>query len=107
MTTTYQIQLLEEDSLLKIGFDQPATNSAIVREVEARLTELKTSGQLSGGPLIRVNGTASMPVAFTIAHHLIHLYETVAVFDPKMSGYIVTASHGPRYAVGDFIPESN
>ena len=103
---TYHIELLENGTLLKVKFGDPSTNTQIVQDAEAILTTLKEKGDLKGGPLIKVTGPSSMPVAFTLAHHLIHLYETVAIFDPKLSGYVVTSSHGPTYSVGDLIPES-
>ena len=38
-----------------------------------------------------------------IEHGLGHLYETVAVFDPKLGKYVVSISHGAKYSVGDLI----
>jgi CRISPR-associated protein Csx3 len=32
-----------------------------------------------------------------------HLYEVVAVFDPKIAKYVVSVSHGDTYKPGDLI----
>lgn len=93
--------------LLELAFGQPADNTSIVREIDNTLEQLKTTGQLSGGPLLRVTGPASVPAAFVLAHHLVHLYETVAVFDPKLSAYVVVSSHGSKYQTGDLIPPTS
>lgn len=101
--STYKIDLTNDRSLLKISWGDPAANDAIVRDADARLIELKESGELSGGALIRVNGPASLPVAMVIAHHLVHLYEAVAVFDPKLGKYVVVSAHGGPHRLGDLI----
>jgi CRISPR-associated protein Csx3 len=64
---------------------------------------MKASGELSGGKIIKLNGPASLPVAVLISHELAHLYEVVAVFDPKIGKYVVSISHGPDYTPGDLI----
>lgn len=33
-----------------------------------------------------------------------HLFGVVAVFDPKISGYVVAITHDPAFKVGDVIP---
>jgi CRISPR-associated protein Csx3 len=89
--------------LLRIGFGDPAQNDEICREVERKLGEAISSGILTGGPLIKVNGPASLPVAVVIAHAVSHLYKVVAVFDPKLGRYVVAVSHGTQLKVGDLI----
>mgnify|MGYP001614611474 CR=1 FL=1 len=91
-------------TLLKVGFGEPAQNDEIVREVEARLNELKGNGL--GGAVVLINGPASLPVAVVLGHHLAHQFGAIGVFDPKMAGYIVSASHGSTHKVGDVIPAS-
>ncbi len=100
---TYHIDLQENGTLMIIRFGAQATNDQIVRDAESRLSELKASGALAGGPIIRVNGPASLPVAMVISHHLVHLYQTVAAYDPKLSKYVVIANHGGAYSLGDLI----
>ena len=38
-----------------------------------------------------------------LAHKLNHLYQAVAVYDPKLSKYVVAIAHGGRYSVGDLV----
>lgn len=91
-------------TLLKVGFGEQAQNDEIVREVESKMNELKTNG--FGGAVGLINGPASLPVAVVLGHHLAHLFGAIGIFDPKMSGYVVSVSHGSGYKVGDVIPAS-
>ncbi|MCD6232987.1 CRISPR-associated protein Csx3 [bacterium] len=99
---TYHITL-EEGDVLRVGFGDPAQNDQIVRDAVARLDEMVKSGELAGGSLIKINGPASLPVAIAIGHAVVHLYEVVAVFDPKLGRYVVAVSHGDKYRPGDLI----
>lgn len=100
--TSYTIAL--DDDILKVGFADPAQNDQIVRDAAARLDELLSSGSLVGGKLLKINGPASIPVAFVIAHKLAHLYGTIAVYDPKLASYVVCITHDPAYKLGELIP---
>ena len=86
---------------LTVGFGSPATNAEICQEVVKTASEL-FSGR--GGSALRVNGPASLPVAFVLGHTVAHLYGCVAVWDPKMQGYVVAISHGGP-EVGSLLPE--
>jgi len=99
----YNISFDPQTGIMKVGFGDPAQNDQIVRDAVARLNEMTESGELSGGPLIKINGPASLPVAVVIAHAVSHLYEAVAVFDPKIAKYVVSVSHGGTYRPGDLI----
>lgn len=98
---TFKINMV--DGILKIGFGAPAQNDQIVRDAKVRLDEMVASSELAGGPVLRINGPASLPVAVTIAHAVAHLYEAIAVFDPKLSKYVVSVSHGTAHQAGDLI----
>ena len=83
-----------------------AQNDEICRDALKRLTEMKEIEELVGGPIIKINGPASMPVTSVIIHEICHLFETVAIFDPKLPGpksYVVVVTHGSAYKVGDLI----
>lgn len=97
MTKLFNLNL--DNDVLKVGFGDPASNDAIVKEVSASLKAMS----LPGGPLLKINGPASLPVAVVIAHATVHLYGAVAVYDPKLGKYVVSVSHNPQYAVGDLI----
>lgn len=88
--------------LLKVGFNpaEPAGNDVLVRDAEQALTDQN----LQGGRMALMNGPASLPVAAVLTHRLAHLFGVLAVWDPKLAGYVVAISHDPDYRVGDVIP---
>lgn len=93
----YNIQL-EENNVLSISFGKDSgSNDEIVLFVNENFPELP------GGELLKITGPASLPVAFTIAHKVNHLYGAVAVFDPKLQAYVVAVSHSNSYYVGDLL----
>ncbi|MEM7555298.1 MAG: CRISPR-associated protein Csx3 [Cyanobacteria bacterium P01_A01_bin.84] len=104
--TAYHIQL--EDDILKVKFGKTANGDQIVRDAAARLEEMITSGEISGGKLLKIDGPASIAVSYLIAHKISHLYSAIAIFDPKIGriGYktfIVAVSHTPAYKIGEII----
>ncbi len=101
MASFYNITL--SGDILKVGFGDPAQNDDICRDAARQLSDMVADGTLSGGSVIKVNGPASLPVAVVIAHAISHLYEAVAVFDPKLGKYVVSVSHTPAFGVGDLI----
>ncbi|SKB13816.1 conserved hypothetical protein [Planktothrix sp. PCC 11201] len=107
---TYQLRL--EGDILKVGFNriQPAQGDQIVRDAFEQLEQMIASGEISGGSgVLKIDGPQSVPVAYVIAHRLAHLYEAIAVLDPKIGSkgcktYIVTMTHGSsNYQIGDLI----
>lgn len=102
-TTTSAYHIDVQGDVLRVGFGEPAHNTQIVRDVESRIDELVQSSELTGGPLVKINGPASLPVMVVLAHRLTHLFGAVAVFDPKLGGYVVSATHNPDYKVGDLV----
>ena len=100
---TYIIEKTADD-LLTIKFGADSENDKKVVDAAAQLTDLKDTGKLSGGELMKVNGPASLPVAMVLAHELGHIYGAIACFDPKMKGYVVSIAHGGKYTVGQVIP---
>ena len=104
--TTYHINV--ENDVLKVGFGEPANNDQIVQDAAARLDELIETGQLPGGALLKINGPASVPVSYVIAHKVTHLYGAIAVFDPKIgekgtNKYIIAIAHNPTYKIADML----
>lgn len=92
-----------EGDTMTVAFGAPATNQLLVNDALGDMGMLTKMGLLMGGPVLKVNGPASLPVAFTIAHQVTHIYGAIAVFDPKLQGYVVAVSHNPDYAVGDLL----
>lgn len=87
------------DGILSIGFGIAASNDQIVKDATQAIKAL----DLKGGPFLKVNGPASLPVAFLLAHSVGHLYGVVAIFDPKLSRYVVAISHDPSYPLGTLV----
>ncbi|GAB1541973.1 hypothetical protein NUACC21_46460 [Scytonema sp. NUACC21] len=114
---SYQLKL--EGEVLRVGFNRllPAQGDRIVRDALELLEMMIDSQQIKGGECILIDGPQSVPVAYILSHRLAHLYEVVAVLDPKIGrkidtpsgavrykNYIVTISHGSStYQVGDLI----
>lgn len=98
---TYKIEI--SGDVLKVGFGEPAQNNQIVCDASARLDEMIESEKLLGGPLLKINGAASLPVAFVIAHKVAHLYGAIGVWDPKMGKYVIAITHNPTYELGGLI----
>ncbi|GAX38406.1 CRISPR-associated protein Csx3 [Nodularia sp. NIES-3585] len=99
--TTYKIEF--RDDILRVGFGEPAQNDQIVKDAAARLEEMATSGELTGGQLLKINGPVSIPVAFVLAHKLAHIYGAIGFFDPKLGKYVICITHNPSYKLGDLI----
>lgn len=93
-------QVNREGRVLRVGFGDPATGDTVVRDAQAAILDLERRGELSGGGLLCINGRCSVAVAVLLGHALAHMFAAIAVFDPKMNGYIVCVSHHPDWAVG-------
>ena len=114
---SYQMKLKGE--VLHVGFNRnvPAQGDRIVKDALELITQMVDTGEISGGKRILIDGSQSVPVAYVISHKLVHLYQAVAVFDPKLGSkistsdgtiryktYIVTSVHGStEHKVGDLI----
>lgn len=85
--------------LVTIGFGPPANNDAIVRDAIQAIEQL----QLPGGEGVLFDGPVSVPVAMALAHAVAHLYQFVAMFDPKLARFVVVISHTPDHRPGDLI----
>jgi CRISPR-associated protein Csx3 len=99
--TAYKIEC--KDGVLRVGFGEASQNDQVVRDAATRLEEMLSSGELSGGQLLKVNGPASIPVAFVLAHKLAHIYGAIGYFDPKLGKYVISITHNPQYNLGDLI----
>lgn len=78
----------------------------IFRDAKLQLQKLINSGELSGGKLLKINGRSTVLASFAIAFELAHLYDAIAVFEPKLGDrgldrYIVSISHTSDYQVGE------
>jgi CRISPR-associated protein Csx3 len=108
MTHSYQIKLVSD--ALKVNFHSEfdVPGDRIIKDAYKQLQELLTSGQLIGGGILKINGRASLPIGYLLAHELGHLYNVVAVCDPRLLGqqqnrYVVVISYADEYSVGDIL----
>lgn len=99
MTKYYKIH--QDGDVLVVGFGEPAQNPDILRELETVREDV--AGLVTGKPLVKINGPASLPVAMWLAHAIVHVCGAIAVFDPKLGKYVVCVSHNPDYKVGDLV----
>ncbi len=99
--STYSISLessLDGIDTLKLGFGEPGQNDQIVQDVLQDLEELEL-----GGTLVKLSGPASLPVMVALAAYLANAYNAIAVWDPKISKYVVSYSISHTCEVGDLI----
>ncbi len=100
--STYTIEVevqTDKEVLLKVSFSEQADNTQIVVDAKVAIEALG----LQGGRLVKFNGAASLPVAMVMCHAVAHLFGAVAVYDPKLAGYVVCVSHSPEHRVGELI----
>ena len=101
---TYNVEVIaqenEKEVVLKVSFGEPAGNDQIVKDAEEAV---KVVAQEVAGKLVKINGPASLPVAFVLAHTLNHVCPAVGVFDPKLGKYVIAVSHTPDLRIGDLI----
>ena len=105
---SYQIRL--EGDTLKVDFAKNADRKAraadgdqIVRDVAARLQEMRAAGELQGGNLLKIDGRISILASYTLTHEIAHLYRAIAVSDTRLGAYVVAISTAPEYPVGSRI----
>ncbi|GJD16003.1 hypothetical protein RIVM261_009590 [Rivularia sp. IAM M-261] len=119
MQSIHSYQMALKGEVLHVGFNRnvPAQGDRIVKDALEVLNQMIDSEEIPGGERIFIYGAQSVAVSYVIAHQLAHLYQVVAVFDPKLGtkistptgtlrykNYIVTISHGSsKYQVGDVI----
>ncbi len=50
-----------------------------------------------------ISGRAPIWLYCYVLHHYLHLFQYVAIYDPKLQGAVVIASHHPSYKIGEVI----
>lgn len=89
-----------EGDILRVGFGEPASSDAIVKEVSEACQTLKTEIM---GRHLKINGPATLSVAMVLAHEFGHICKSISFFDPKLRRYVVSISHDKDLRVGDLI----
>lgn len=96
----YKLELIHDKNChrLEIGFlpNVAATNAELLAHISQELPKIIERAPMRGR-LLKINGAQSIPIAYYIAHKVAHLYGAVAIFDPKLNGYVVSISHDPEY----------
>jgi len=85
--------LSKEDILLQIKLSRAIT--------PADLANIKFPKV--GGQGLIISGRAPIWLYCYVLHHYLHLFQYVAIYDPKQGGAVVIASHHPSYQVGQII----
>ena len=101
MEATFNIGF--DGQILQVSFGAPSDNDQKVIDAAAGCEAVKPQVMEAGLKILKVNGAASLPVAFTICHAFAHVVPAIAVFDPKMVSYVVSVSHSPDFKVGDVL----
>ena len=108
MTDSYLIKL--EGNTLKVGrnLELDVPGDRLIKDARSQLQALISSGQLTGGSLLKIDGMSSLAIGYLLAHELGHLYKVIAVCDPRLHGqllnrYVVVISYSEEYDVGDVI----
>lgn len=99
----YQAELGSDElgDILQVGFSRNfrGEGDLVVKDAIRAVERIEERGQSLRGKCLRIDGPQSIAVSYALSHKLSHLYETIAVLDPKIGrrGYktfIVTSSHG-------------
>ena len=98
---TYNIRV--EGDVLRLSFGAPSSNAEIVKDAFSEVERLVDSGELMPYKVIKLNGPASLPVAVAITNSISNLFEVIAVFDPKLNGYVVAISNDSSYEIGSIL----
>lgn len=98
-----QTTVVRRDNCLLVTLGVFKKNTTLVKEVSALLTSMEKGGGLSGGGLILLTGECTLPVMAVVINAIAHAFSAVAVFDPKLKGYVVSITHDPKYEVGELL----
>jgi len=55
------------------------------------------------GDLLVISGRAPIWLYAYLVHEFVHLYKAIAVYDPKIGGAVVVASHTSKFSPGEVI----
>ncbi len=102
-STSFFVEIDGNILLLDFNRLQAVSNDRLVKDANFQIDRLVESGELSGGELLKISGPISLPISYVISHRVSHLYKAIAMFDPKMSRYVVTSSSDAVYRLGDTI----
>lgn len=93
---------LNIDSLLGV-----VDGEVLIKQAKEKIDELINNGTIKGGKLLKINGKATVTLSCMIASKVAHIYGNVAIYDPKLEGYVVALCHGGEYSEGYFIKNNS
>ena len=94
------INVNEKVSLINVKLSSPITPkyiTSILKELTIATTEAL------GKEVVAVSGRMPMWLMGAIVHELVHKFPAIGIFDPKLKGIVIIASHNPKYEVGQVI----
>lgn len=98
------VSLQLDGEILHIKFNQAAQTPTIIQDTWHQLNRMVQKNLLPGGPFIGVNGASTLVSGYAISQVLAERYDTVAVYDPKLDGYVVVVASTGLYPRGEVIP---
>ena len=94
------INVNEKVSLINVKLSSPITPkdiSNVLKELAIATTEAL------GKEVVAISGRMPMWLMGAIVHELVHKFPAIGVFDPKLKGIVIVATHNPNYEVGQVI----
>lgn len=104
----YNLEFIEREAedVLKIGFVPSVSISGddLVKYIAEQLPQVAKEHTLYGR-ILKINGSVSVPGAMVLAAYFKNRYKAIAMFDPKMSEYIVVISTSHDHKVGSILED--
>ena len=88
--------------VLEIELDEAIEPKALTELDSAKLRSWLIDKQPRSEILV-ISGRAPIWLYAFLVHEVVHLWKVVAVYDPKLNGAVIIASHKPEYFVGDIV----
>jgi CRISPR-associated protein Csx3 len=107
---SFKIEFTKENTtvdFLEVGRTEKNVRGDILFQ-DALLEFKRERKKIKGGSFLKINGVASLPIAYLLSHELCHLYRVVTVYYPQQGGekenrYIVVNSFTQEYQIGDIL----
>jgi len=94
----------QSELLLEVRFvSNEFKNTELVKYVIKKLKQLRDKNLYQGIPIVKINGSVSIPLAYVFAHEIKHYVSVIAFNYPPLDSFIVTYSAHPQYQIGDTI----
>ena len=91
----------EDHDVLEIRLDKPIEPETL-RDINAS-EHFASLLKEAKGDLLVISGRAPIWLYAYLVHEFVHLYKAIAVYDPKIGGAVVVASHTSKFSPGEVI----